>query len=153
MTKATVANTTQARNPLSDTAFREALRAVVKRSRRSMRSLSIAMGRDPGYLAALLDPNGRPRARPTPLDLLAVSEVTGIPFVELLEQLWVVPRERLVAELGLRGAEPSLGALLQALPPDEREAVADFAAFLAARARRRRRPYPTGESGGGAGPS
>jgi hypothetical protein len=137
---------------LSDTAFREALGAVLKRSRRSMRSLSIAMGRDPGYLAALIDPNGRPRARPTPLDLLAVSDVTGIPFVELLERLWVVRRERLVAELGLRGAEPSLGALLKALPPDEREAVADFAAFLAARARRRR-PYPTGESGGGAGSS
>jgi hypothetical protein len=122
----------------SDEAFRTALGAVLKRSRRSMRSLSLAMGRDPGYLAALLDPNGRPRARPTPVDLLAASDVTGIAFVELLEQLWAVPRDRLVAELGLRGAEPSLGAVLKSLPPEEREAVADFAAFLAARARRRR---------------
>jgi len=137
---------------LTDAAFREALGAVVKRSRRSMRSLSIAMGRDPGYLAALLDPDGRPRARPTPLDLLAVSDITGIPFVELLEQLWLVPRDRLAGELGLRGAEPSLGALLKALSPDERETVADFAAFRAARARRRR-PHSTGGSGGGTGRS
>ena len=123
----------------SDQAFAEAMRVVLKRSRRSMRSLSVAMGRDPGYLAALIDPGRRPRARPTPEDMLALSDTTGIAFVELLELLWDVPRDRLVAELGLRGTDPSLGAALKALPPAERASVADYAAFLAARERRRAR--------------
>lgn len=123
----------------SDQAFRDALRAVLKRSHRSMRSLSRAMGRDEGYVGALLDPSRLSRARPTPDDLLAASDATGIPFVELLEMLWDVPQERLVTELGLRGTDPSLGVVLKALPPAERASVADYAAFLAARERRRAR--------------
>jgi hypothetical protein len=44
------------------------------------RALSQAMGRDQGYLAALLDPTRPSRARPTPVDLLAASDATGIPW-------------------------------------------------------------------------
>ena len=69
---------------LSDDEFRDALRDVLARSGRSMRGLSAAMGRDPGYVAALLDPDRPSRARPTPADLLAASDATGLRFVDLL---------------------------------------------------------------------
>lgn len=104
------------------------MRAVVDRSGRSLRSLSIAMGRDPGYLAALLDPSRPSRARPTPDDLLALSDATGIPFVELLETLWAIPAGRLAAELEQR---PAGGA--GAMPGHtarDRRLLAEFAAFL-----------------------
>jgi hypothetical protein len=90
------------------------------------------MGRDPGYVAALLDPTRPSRARPTPTDLLAASDAIGIPFVELLEALWGIDPERLAAELGVDAggsAAPGLAGFTRA---DRRE-LADFAAFLAAR--------------------
>ena len=56
--------------PPNDEEFRAALRDVLVRSGLSMRALSAALGRDPGYVAALLDPSRPSRARPTPVDLL-----------------------------------------------------------------------------------
>jgi transcriptional regulator with XRE-family HTH domain len=73
---------------LTDDEFRAKLRDVLARSGLSMRALSAALGRDPGYVAALLDPSRPSRARPTPADLVRASDATGIPFVELLESLW-----------------------------------------------------------------
>ncbi len=121
--------------PLSDDAFRQALRDVLARSGRSMRSLSLAMGRDPGYVAALLDPTRPSRARPTPDDLIALSDATGLPLVELLETLWAVPIERLRSELGELGPGALPGFAADALTPADRRTVADLAAFLAARRR------------------
>jgi hypothetical protein len=43
--------------PPHDDEFRGALRDVLERSGLSMRALSAAMGRDPGYVASLLDPS------------------------------------------------------------------------------------------------
>jgi hypothetical protein len=98
-----------------------------------MRALAAAMGRDTGYVAALLDPSRPSRARPTPTDLLAASDATGIAFVELLESLWGIERSRLTDELGRLGigisGQPSLDRLTDA----ERREVADFADFLASR--------------------
>ena len=71
--------------PPHEEKFRAALRDVLERSGLSMRALSAVMGRDPGYVAALLDPTRPSRARPTPADLVAASDATGIAFVELLE--------------------------------------------------------------------
>ena len=71
----------------TDDEFRTSLRVVLARSGLSMRALSAAMGRDAGYVAALLDPSRPSRARPTPTDLLRASDATGIPFVELLATL------------------------------------------------------------------
>ena len=85
-----------------DDAFRRELQAVLKRSGLSMRQLSQAMGRDVGYVAALLDPARPSRARPTPIDLVRLSDATGIPLVELLEQLWDIDPARLRRELGIR---------------------------------------------------
>jgi hypothetical protein len=120
-----------------DQAFRTALREVLARSGRSMRQLSAAMGRDPGYIAALLDPTRPSRARPTPADLLAASDATGIPFVELLEALWGVDPARLASELGALGS--GTAGLLPAadLTVAERAEVADFVAFLVTRRARR----------------
>ena len=117
----------------SDEAFRAALRAVLSRTGLSMRSLSAAMGRDPGYVAALLDPSRPSRARPTPDDLLAASDATEIPFVELLKMLWEIPPSRLAGELAALGlGAPSKGQLA-GLSEAERASVADYTAFLAAR--------------------
>ena len=84
---------------LSDEAFRARLRDVLERSGLSMRRLSAAFGRDPDYVAALLDPHRPSRARPTPANLVRVSDATGIPFIDLLETLWGIDHERLVEEL------------------------------------------------------
>jgi len=85
--------------PLDDDEFRAAIRDVLARSGLSMRALSAAMGRDPGYVAALLDPSRPSRARPTPADLLAASDAAGIAFVELLERLWGISADRLTIKL------------------------------------------------------
>jgi hypothetical protein len=117
---------------LSDGAFRARLREVLARSRLSARQFSAACGRDPGYASALLDPTRPSRARPTPGDLLRLSDATGIPFTELLEQLWAIPGERLAAELGaFVSGRPDLTA-------SERRELADFAAYLVMRRRRTR---------------
>jgi transcriptional regulator with XRE-family HTH domain len=115
---------------LVDERFRERLRAVLERSGLSMRQLSGAMGRDPGYIAALLDPTRPSRARPTPSDLLRASDATGISFVELIELLWDIPTARLAEELGVAGSD---ARALAGLSATERASVADYVAFLAAR--------------------
>jgi hypothetical protein len=117
----------------TDDDFRARLREVLARSTLSMRGLSQAMGRDPGYIAASLDPSRPSRARPTPVDLLHLSDATGIPFVELLEILWGIDRGRLAEELGRLGVGGPLGGRLERLTDAERASVADYVAFLAAR--------------------
>ncbi len=119
--------------PPNDEQFRDALRGILARSGLSMRALSAAMGRDPGYIAALLDPSRPSRARPTPADLLRASDATGIAFVDLLESLWGIERSRLADELGRLGIGISGQASLDRLTDAERREVADFADFLASR--------------------
>ena len=124
---------------LTDDEFRGRLRDVLGRSGLSMRALSAAFGRDPGYVAALLDPSRPSRARPTPADLLRASDATGIPFVELLAALWGIEPSRLADELaGLGLGGPSDGQLA-ALSEEERRSVAAYVAFLAGRHRSRAR--------------
>jgi len=108
---------------------RAAIRDVLARSELSMRALSAAMGRDADYVAAFLDPRRATRARPTPEDLVAASDATGIPLVELLDAVWGIPPDRLADELGTsdRG---SLAQALGRLTPAERGEVTDFALFL-----------------------
>jgi hypothetical protein len=120
----------------ADDEFRARLRGVLARSGRSMRALSAAFGRDPGYVAALLDPSRPSRARPTPADLLQASDATGIPFVELLEALWGIESSRLAAELARLGVGGSADARLAGLSDAERAEVRDFVAFLVTRHRR-----------------
>jgi hypothetical protein len=117
----------------SDDEFRLKLRDVLAQSSLSMRRLSAAMGRDPGYVAALLDPSRPSRARPTPADLLRASDATGIPFVELLAMLWGIERRRLADELARLGVGASFDAEMTSLTPADRGTVADYVSFLVAR--------------------
>ena len=117
----------------TDDEFRARLRDILGRSGLSMRALSAAMGRDPGYVAALLDPSRPSRARPTPADLLRASDATGIPFVELLDGLWGIEPSRLADELAALGLAASTDSRLAALSDIERAEVSDFVDFLAAR--------------------
>ena len=91
---------------------RAAIRDILGRSGLSMRALSAAMGRDADYIAAFLDPSRRNRARPTPDDLVAASDATGIAVVELLDAVWGIPPDRLADELSertcFRYASPTL---------------------------------------------
>jgi transcriptional regulator with XRE-family HTH domain len=118
---------------LTDDEFRARLRDVLARSGLSMRALSAALGRDPGYVAALLDPSRPSRAHPTPADLLRASDATGIPFVELLESLWGIESTRLADELVGLGLGGLSDIRLKRLSEAERAEVSDFAAFLSAR--------------------
>ena len=125
---------------LTDEEFRTHLRGVLARSGLSMRALSAALGRDPGYVAAILDPSRPSRARPTPADLLRASDATGIPFVELLEALWGIEPARLADELallGLGGSAPTCGGMLSDAESAE---VSDFVDFLVSRHRKSPRP-------------
>jgi len=115
---------------LTDEAYRARLRDVRVRSGLSMRGLSAALGRDPGYVAASLDPSRPSRARPTPADLVQASDATGIPFVELLGALWGIEPARQVDELGLAGLGGANEGRFAELTRSERRQVAEFIAFL-----------------------
>ncbi|MGD0863705.1 MAG: hypothetical protein ABSA21_13285 [Candidatus Limnocylindrales bacterium] len=128
--------------PPNDEDFRTALRDILARSGLSMRALSAAMGRDPGYIASLIDPSRPSRARPTPADLVRASDATGLPFVELLESLWGIPSSRLAGELGRLGVSGSAEGAFDRLTDAERTSVAAYVGFLAARHTRRRTSRP-----------
>ncbi|MGD0409048.1 MAG: hypothetical protein ABSB34_08670 [Candidatus Limnocylindrales bacterium] len=131
--------------PPDDDEFRTAIRDVLERSGLSMRALSAAMGRDPGYIAVLVDPTRPSRARPTPADLLAASDATGIAFVELLESLWGIERDRLTGELRGLGQIGGPDEPMRRLTREERALVADFVELLVVRRRGRpRRDSATG---------
>jgi len=119
--------------PPDDDKCRAATREVLDRSGLSMRALSAAMGRDPGYIAALLDPSRPSRARPTPADLLGASDATGIAFVELLESLWGISRDRLAGELRGLGQVGGPDEPMRRLTRDERALVGDFVELLMTR--------------------
>src|SRR5664280_3622480 len=119
--------------PPDDDEFRAALRESLERAGLSMRALSAAMGRDPGYIASLLDPTRPSRARPTPADLVAASDATGIAFVELLESMWGINRDRLTGELRGLGLVGGPDEPMRRLTRDERALVMDFVDLLVAR--------------------
>jgi hypothetical protein len=105
-----------------------------------MRALSAALGRDPGYVAALLDPSRPSRARPTPADLLRASDATGIPFVEILQALWGIEPSRIADELAALGLGGSADPRLTGLSDAERAEVSDLVDFLVTRHRKSVRP-------------
>jgi transcriptional regulator with XRE-family HTH domain len=110
---------------------RQAIRDVLGATGLSMRAVSAAMGRDADYVAAFLDPRRRTRARPTPDDLVGLSDATGVPFVELLDRVWGITPGRLAAELTSVG-QAEFAAALARLTEAERAQVTDYARFLVA---------------------
>jgi transcriptional regulator with XRE-family HTH domain len=120
----------------SDEEFRARLRTLLERSGQSMRGFSSAMGRDPGYVAALLDPARPSRSRPTPEDLARASDATGILLVEFLHELWAIDPARLAAELTGLGLTDPLDRRLSRLAPAERRLVLGLIETLATAAER-----------------
>ena len=102
----------------------------------SRRQLSLAMGRDAGYVSALLDEKRHPRATPTPADLTRLSDETGIPFAELLERFWGIPAQRLADDLPELSVRFSQDERLSQLTADELREVLDFAGYLIDRRQR-----------------
>ncbi len=127
---------------LSDDDFRAGLQTMLERSGRSMRGLSAAFGRDPGYVAALLDPDRPPRARPTPADLVAAADATGIPLVDWLRTLWDISPARLADELAALGLTRSANQRLAELTPGHRNLVTELTDALAGKDAADRRPRP-----------
>ena len=93
----------------------------------SNRQLSLAMGRDAGYVSALLDPSRPSRARPTPTDLEQLSDATGIPLVQLLERIWGIASSRLAEEVSQ--GEIS-GALRERIPDLTDEEMNDVVGYV-----------------------
>jgi len=121
--------------------FQDYLRRQLKESGMSMRALSLAMGRDPSYVAQLLDPPpNRSRALPSPDELRLAAPLLGVPLVELLEQAYGITRVELEAELNTMAAHTGACAdELSDLTTVEREEVLDFVAYVKSKREVRRR--------------
>jgi transcriptional regulator with XRE-family HTH domain len=117
----------------TDDQVRVEMRRLLDSTGLSRRQLSLAMGRDPGYVSAFLDEQRHPRAIPTPMDLGRLSDETGIPFVELLERFWGIPAQRLADDLSQLSVRFSEDERLSQLTADELREVLDFAGYLVSR--------------------
>ena len=96
----------------------------------SMRQLSVAMGRDAGYVAALLDESRPSRSLPTPGDLERLADRTGIPLVHLLERCWGISPRRLADDLRQLSVRFDQDTRLKELTDSELHQVLDFAGYL-----------------------
>lgn len=109
---------------------RAEMREILARTGLSMRQLSLTMGRDAGYVAALVDESRPSRAVPTPADLQRLSDHTGIALVHLLERFWGVSPRRLaddLTRLSIRFIEDNR---LSQLTDAELNQVLEFAGYL-----------------------
>ena len=120
----------------TDDQVRAEMHRLLESTGMSRRQLSLAMGRDAGYVSAFLDEKRHPRAIPTPADLARLSDETGIPFTELLESFWGIPPQRLAADLSELSVRFSQDERLSQLTADELREVLDFAGYLIERRRR-----------------
>ena len=120
----------------TDEQVRAEMRRLLESTGMSRRKLSLAMGRDAGYVSAFLDEQRHPRATPTPSDLARLSDETSIPFTELLERFWGIPAQRLADDLSQLSVRFSEDERLSQLTADELREVLDFAGYLVERRRR-----------------
>ena len=109
---------------------REELRNILETTGMSNRQLSLAMGRDAGYVSALLDPSRPSRARPTPTDLERLSDATGISLVNLLERIWGIPTSRLVEEVSRSELSESMRRRIPDLTDDEMSDVVGYVDYV-----------------------
>jgi transcriptional regulator with XRE-family HTH domain len=109
---------------------RAEMREILKRTGLSMRQLSLAMGRDAGYVAALIDESRPSRAMPTPADLQCLSDHTGIALVHLLERFWGVAPRRLADDLNKLSIRFEEDNRLSQLTDAELDQVLEFAGYL-----------------------
>ncbi len=99
----------------------------------SRRQLSLAMGRDAGYVAALLDESRPSRAVPNPADLQRLSDLAGIPLVHLLERFWGISPQRLADDMTPLSIRFTEDERLSQLSDAELREVLDFAGYLLGR--------------------
>jgi hypothetical protein len=133
--------TRRSRNDGNIRHFRDYLRQRLKETGAPMRALSIAMGRDPSYVAQLLDPpSDRSRALPSPDELRLAAPLLKVPLVELLEHAYGISRAELEAELNTMAAHTGACAdELSDLTTAEREEVLNFVAYVKSKREMRRR--------------
>jgi transcriptional regulator with XRE-family HTH domain len=112
---------------------REEMTDILARTGMSMRQLSLSMGRDAGYVSALLEEDRHPRATPTPADLERLSDQTGIPLAHLLERFWGVSLLRLASDLSQLAIRVAEDERLSKLTDAESSEVLDFAGYLISR--------------------
>lgn len=117
--------------------FQIYLRRRLQETGVSMRSLSLAMGRDPAYVAQLLDPpHGRPRALPPPDELKLAAPLLGVPLLELLDVAYGITRADLEDELVTMARHQNAWIdAMEGLTVAQREQVLTFAAFVKAHGR------------------
>ena len=109
---------------------RDELRGMLETAGMSNRQLSLAMGRDAGYVSALLDPSRPSRARPTPADLERLSDASGIPLTRLLERIWGIASSRLAEEMSRGELAGSIGEHMPELTDDEMRDVVSYADYV-----------------------
>jgi hypothetical protein len=109
---------------------RDEFRNILETTGMSNRQLSLAMGRDAGYVSALLDPSRPSRATPTPADLERLSDATDIPLVNLLEQFWGISSTRLAEDLSHLELSLSAKERVPELTDDEMREVIGYADYL-----------------------
>ena len=88
------------------------------------------MGRDAGYVSALLDPSRPSRATPTPTDLERLADGTGIPLVSLLERFWGISSVRLAEDLSHLELSVSAKERVPELTDDEMREVIGYADYI-----------------------
>jgi len=115
--------------------FRAYLRERLQATGVSKRKLSLAMGRDPSYVAQLLDPpRTGPRALPSPAELRKAAPLLGVPLMELIEHAWGITRVELEVDLqAIAAHQGTWAADLFELNAVERAEVLNFIAFTKAK--------------------
>jgi hypothetical protein len=106
------------------------LERILETTGMSNRQLSLAMGRDAGYVSALSDPSRPSRARPSPTDLERLSDATGISLVSLLERIWGISTSRLVEEVSRGELSESLRERIPDLSDDEMRDVVGYVDYV-----------------------
>jgi len=115
--------------------FQAYLRERLSETGVSMRGLSLAMGRDPAYVAQLLDQRPRRlRALPTPDELRRAAPLLRVSLVDLLDAAYGITRAELEKELGTMAAHTGACAgELAGLTPRQMEEVMSFIAYVRAK--------------------
>ncbi len=88
------------------------------------------MGRDAGYVSALLDPSRPSRARPNPADLERLSNATGISLTSLLERIWGVSSSRLAEDASRGELSMTLRERIPDLTDDEMRDVVGYVDYV-----------------------
>jgi hypothetical protein len=122
--------------------FAEYLRVHLAARGVSLARASVAMGRDPAYLSQVLDPK-RNRNLPSPDELRLLAAFLEVPLGDLLEACWEINLDEVRREAQAMLAQRAHTVDVSDLPPESQQLVAEFVAFLKAKATAMGRAVPT----------